>query len=150
MLICLYDNCLRAERWLLLCRWFAFARALTRGCSKRWHWPKFIVRTTQSAFGFDQLMALNCLLEWLLSLFSAQQTFSFAGVCKKGRKKRVKMAKMRMLCKFKGWIAHKMVSLLLAPSLRAMPLSCRLSKGCFSLWVSIVLSNLKLVKIVLL
>lgn len=55
-----------------------------------------------------------------------------------------------MLCKFKGWIAGKRVLLLLAPNLRAVPLSCCQRKGRFSLWVSIVLSNLKVVEIVLL
>lgn len=48
-----------------------------------------------------------------------------------------------MLRKFKGWIASEMVSLLLVPSLCAVPLS-RLSKGCFALWISIVLNNLKI------
>lgn len=55
-----------------------------------------------------------------------------------------------MLHKFKGWIASEMVVLLLTPSLSAVPVSLSEKKGCFSLWVLIVLNNLVIVKMLLL
>lgn len=150
MLICLYDNCLWAEHFLLLCQWFYLYQhtytwmlktsALTKvPCENN---PKCICIVPVS--GTELFAGIAYLLVF------CKTDIQLCRCVGKGKEKKEKMAKMRVLHKFKCWIDSEMVSLLLAPSSCMMPLSCHVSKSCCSLWVCTVLSNLLVVKIVLL